>query len=137
MTRSLLIYDGSTESFRAAADLFTRCSPDLRPVPWGTEAVQAFLEAQFDGRPFAFILVEGESVHVGDETVARVLRKQGIAAPVAAALTRAYPSVAAPFGRAVHGREPADIHGTFPLDEEARTHIDPLRRGYTIPVDEA
>lgn len=51
-------------------------------------------------------------------------------------LKRMYPAAAAPMGRLIHGREPADIHGTFSLDSTARTHIEPLRRATQIPVDE-
>ena len=137
MTRSLLVYDGSSPLFRRAAAAVTRCSSDLRPVPWQSGAVQAFLDAQFGSRPFAFVLIEGESVHVGRETVERVLRRGGVGVPIAGLFGRLYPVVAAPFGRAVHGREPADLSGTFTLKAAAATHLRPLRRGYTIPVEEA
>jgi hypothetical protein len=137
VTRSLLVYDGSNAIFRAAADKVTRCSTDLVAVPWNTAEVQAFLRAQFGARPFAFVLVEDDTVHVGRDTVGRLLRRRGVPTSVERLLTRAYPAVANPFGRVVHGREPADIHGTFPLDEAAKTHLDPLRRARTIPVESA
>jgi hypothetical protein len=137
VTRPLLVYDGSSPLFRRAAAAFARCSGDLKPVPWQSDAVQAFLDAQFGSRPFAFVLVEGESVHVGRETVERVLRREGVGAPVAGLFGRLYPLVAAPFGRAVHGREPADLGGTFSLKPDAAVHLRPLRRGYSIPVEEA
>jgi hypothetical protein len=136
VTRSLLVYDGSNRWFRGIADALTRRSPDLRAVPWEADPIQAFLEAQFGSRPFAFVLIEGESVHVGEATVARLLRRRGTTGPVAALLERAYATGAAPFGRVVHGRAPADVHGTFRLDEAARAHVEPLRRGYEIPVEE-
>jgi hypothetical protein len=136
MTRSLLVYDGSSRWFRAAAEAVT-CRTDLVPVPWESDAVGAFLEAQFGGRPFAFLLVEGDAVHVGRETVERVLRRRGVPATVAGALGGAYPRIAGPFGRAVHGRTPAELEGTFPLDPEARSHLEPLRSGYEVPVEEA
>jgi hypothetical protein len=104
-------------------------------VPWDAREIQAFLDAQFGSRPFAFVLIEEDTVHVGEETVARLLRSRGVPESLTRALTRAYPVVAAPFGRVVHGRAPADIHGTFPLDDDARTQVEPLRRGYTIPVE--
>jgi len=137
MTRSLLIYDGSNALFRAVAELLAGRADGLVPVAWGSEPVQAFLEAQFDDRPFAFILVDGSSVHVGEAAVDRMLRDRGVDPAVASALERLYPPVAAPFGRAVHGREPADLHGTFPLTDAARGHLEPLRQGYEIPVESA
>ncbi len=58
-----------------------------------------------------------------------------VAAPVARLAEQVYPTAAAPFGRVVHGQVPADIHGTFPLDETAKSHIEPLRQVHTIPVE--
>lgn len=135
MTRSLLVYDGSRELFRAVADALASRSDHLEPVPWSQETVQRFLEAQFGHQPFAFILIEGDSIHVGAETVERVLRDQGLPESVTGLVKRAYPAVADPFGRAVHGQEPADIDGTFPLEDEARPYVETLRQRHTIPVD--
>lgn len=133
VSRPLVVYDGSRPAFRRAMGAFTR-GTDLRPVPWDAPRVQAFLTAQFDDQPFAFLLVEGDRVHAGGETVARVLRRRSVAAPLAALVERAYPAVADPVGRAVHGREPADLSGTFDLDERAAAHLDPLRRTVEVPV---
>jgi hypothetical protein len=136
VSRPLLVYDGSRPAFRAAAALFTRRT-DLRPVPWADPAVQSFLAAQFDDRPFVFCLVEADAVHVGRESVERALRARGAPERVVAALGRLYPEVAGPFGRVVHGREPAAIAGTFPLTEAASEALAPLRESHRIPVEEA
>jgi hypothetical protein len=134
MSRSLLVYDGRARWLRAVADAVTRCS-DVTPVPWESDAIQAFLRAQFDSRPFAFMLIDDDTVHVGSETVERVLRRRGVSAPVSGLFGRVYPFAAGPLGRLFHGREPADLDGSFPLTEGARAHIDPLRSARTIPVD--
>jgi len=136
VSRALLVYDGSTPAFRTLAEAVTGGVDGLRPVPWEDDRVQAFLAAQFDGRPFAFLLVEGDSVHVGDAAVERVLERYGADA-VAPLAKRLYPSAAGPFGRIVHGREPADYHGTFEVTETAAEHLESLRRTYEIPVEEA
>jgi hypothetical protein len=135
VTQSLLVYDGSTDLFRRAAETVTRCAADITPVPWESDAVQAFLQAQFDDAPFAFILIEGKSVHVGEAAVKEALERLNVAPPVARFVEQVYPTAAAPFGRVIHGQVPADIHGTFPLDKTAKAHIDPLRRVHTIPVE--
>ena len=133
VTRPLLVYDGSDPAFRRGIRALT-CGTDLRPVPWESDPVQAFLAAQFGDRPFAFLLVEGDRVHAGSETVARVLERRGVDGRLGALLRRAYPATAAPLGRLVHGREPADVDGTFPLDERAATHLEPLRAVVDVPV---
>ena len=133
--RPLLVYDGSKQLFRTAATRLTDGAA-LHPVRWGHDSVQAFLDSQFGSRPFAFILVEDDHVHVGAETVTRLLGKAGVGGGIARLFERAYPTVAEPFGRVVHGQAPADIAGSFPLDEQARGHLAPLRREQTIPVTE-
>ena len=135
MVRSILVYDGSNRWFRAVADSFTRCSDDVVAIAWQSDAVQAFLQAQFDARPFAFILVDGDEVHVGSETVETVLEKGGVATGVSRLFKRLYPVAADPFGRLVHGQEPDDLHGAFPLDAAASDHLAPLRESVEIPVE--
>lgn len=134
MSRPLLIYDGRSPLFRRAVATFTR-GTDLQPVPWESRPVQAFLTAQFGDQPFAFILVEDEVVHVGSETVAAALRRYSDGRLPGWAAD-AYPATAGPIGRLVHGREPADIDGSFDLEPTAGAHLDPLRREGTIPVGE-
>jgi hypothetical protein len=130
---AVLLYDGRRRVFRALADRFADRVVDLVTVPLESAPARRFLEAQFGGRPFAVVLVEGESVHVGSAAVGRVLRRRG-AGPAAGLVARAYPTVAPAFGRVVHGREPADLDGTFPLAEAARDPLSALR-GVSIPVD--
>lgn len=135
MADSVLVYDGSRQLFRTVARTVADRVDGLTVVPWETAGVQRFLEAQFGSRPFAFILVDEDSVHVGEEAVGQVLRDRGVTPEVAALLERGYPAVAEPFGRLVHGQEPADLHGTFELAEKAREHAEVLRKRYDIPVD--
>jgi hypothetical protein len=136
MTRPLLVYDGSEPAFRRVMGALTRGS-DIRAVQWESASVQAFLRAQFGDHPFAFLLIEGDRVHAGSETVARVLERRGVGGRLPALLQRAYPPTAAPLGRLIHGREPAALDGTFPLDERAAAHLEPLREPVDVPVREA
>jgi len=135
--QSLLVYDGSNPMFRAAAEAATRQADGVVAVRWDAKPIQAFLEAQFDARPFAFILVEGESVHVGTETVGQILSRLGLADPLVTGLKRAYAAGGAPVGRLIHGRTIADLDGTFPLSAAAASHLTDLREVQEIPVQEA
>jgi hypothetical protein len=134
--KSLLVYDGSNPLFRAVVEAATHRSDEIVAVRWDAEPVQAFLEAQFDARPFAFILVEGDSVHVGEETVSRVLRRTCLADPLVDGLKRTYAVGGVPFGRLIHGRTVAELDGTFPLSAEAAAHLEDLRRAREIPVED-
>lgn len=133
--RAVLLYDGSRPALRAAADAFVGRVDDLTALPLASSHGRAFLDAQFDARPFAFVLVEGDVVHAGSETVGRVLRRHGVPGPVAGLAARAYPPLAGPVGRAVHGREPAALDGTFDLTDGAREALAPVREGVRIAVD--
>jgi len=134
--KSLLVYDGSNPLFRAAVEAATRRSDELVAARWDSEPVQAFLEAQFDARPFAFIFVEDDAVHVGEETVGRVLGRMGFADSLVDGLERTYAVGGATFGRLVHGRTVADLSGTFPLSADAEAHLAELRRVREIPVQD-
>ncbi|WP_280538017.1 hypothetical protein [Halopenitus sp. POP-27] len=137
MKQSLLVYDGSNALFRAAVTAATHRSAGVVAVRWDSDPIQAFLEAQFDGRPFAFMLIEGDSVHVGEETVGRVLSRLGLADPLVDGLKRSYGAWGASVGRVIHGRTVADLNGTFPLSAEAATHLTELRQVREISVEEA
>jgi len=135
--RSLLVYDGSNSLFRRAADAVTRRSDDVLAVRWNAEPVQAFLEAQFDDRPFAFIVVDGDTVHVGEDTVEWLLERNDVDDPLLGALKRAYATSGGAFGRLVHGRTISDLDGTYELSEAAAAHLESLRQVQEIPVCEA
>ncbi|QHS18214.1 hypothetical protein GWK26_14220 [haloarchaeon 3A1-DGR] len=137
MKQSLLVYDGSNPLFRVAVTAATRRSDDVVAVRWDSDPIQAFLEAQFDGRPFAFMLIEDDSVHVGAETVGRVLGRLGLADSLVDGLKRSYAAWGASVGRLIHGRTVADLDGTFPLSAAAAAHLTDLRQVREIPVEEA
>jgi hypothetical protein len=132
--RSLLIYDGSNSLFRAAAEAATGHSDDLLAVRWDAEPVQAFLEAQFDDHPFAFIVVDDDTVHAGTATVQWLLERGDVPDSIVDGLKRAYAAGGDPFGRLVHGRAVADVDGSFELVDEAAHHLDALRQVREIPV---
>jgi len=134
MQDSLLVYDASRSVFRRVAARFT-AGTTLRPIPWEAPPVQTFLTAQFGGRPFAFLLVEGDRVHAGEEAVVRVLRSRGLPPGLAEAVGGLYPTLASPVGRLLHGRVPADIDGSFALTDEAREALAPVRDLNRIPVE--
>jgi len=128
---AVLVYDGRKRPFRTVADAFTYRMDDIVAVPWESEPIQAFLEAQFGGQPFVFLLIEGDAVHAGERAVERAMTARGVRGPAARAFERLYPKIADPFGRVVHGEAPADIHGTFALEPAAREHLEPVRSGAT------
>lgn len=127
---SVLVYDGRKEAFRTAVDVLTYGMDDVIAVPWESDVVQAFLEAQFGGQPFVFVLIEGNAVHAGETAVKKAMDARGIASPLARGFEALYREIAAPFGRVVHGEAPAEIHGSYRLDPDAQGYVDTIRQDY-------
>jgi hypothetical protein len=136
VTSRLLVYDAEPAWARRAAALVEGQIDGLELVPWQTAGVQSLLRAQFDEEPFVFLAVDLDCgiVHAGSETVGQLLREWGAPDTVAALFERAYRVAADPVGRRLHGREPADIDGTFSLDETAARHAESLHRTCRSPA---
>jgi len=130
MADLLLIYDGRNSLFRIGARQAARVSDGIRFIPWQASITQEFFQAQFGDHLFAFVLInpDADRVHAGGETVRHLLRERGAPRSVATVLEHIYQIIGDPFGRVVHGRAPADIDGTFPIDENARPHVKAIQR---------
>jgi predicted DCC family thiol-disulfide oxidoreductase YuxK len=63
---AVLVFDGDCPFCSAAASALRRL-PGVGAIPWGNEAAQSFLEAQFKETPFALAFTdrEEERVYVG------------------------------------------------------------------------
>lgn len=130
MSDSFLVYDGRNRLFRAAAKQVVRLSEDIRLVPWRSKSTREFIQAQFGDHLFVFVLIEPDAdvVHVGGETVRRLLCDRGAPRRLVDAAKRAYKVVGDPLGKVIHGQAPADVDESFPLAEDARPHLESLRR---------
>lgn len=127
MDRPLLVYDGSRRVFRAIAEAVASCAA-VTPVRWESKAVQDFLTAQFGDGLFVFALIDGDTVYVGDEAVRELLEQFGVPAVISRRFAWLYVRAGGPFGRIVHGRTPADIHGSFPVNGEAQECLAAVRQ---------
>lgn len=123
MCRAILVYDGSNRLFRTIGETVADRS-SLTALPWHSDPAQAFLDAQFGGTPFVFVLIEDDTVHVGDVAISRLGKKSGLPASLTRLLARGYRPVSGPFGRVVHRRAPANINGSFPLDPAAKVALE-------------
>ena len=130
MVDSFLVYDGRNRLFRAAAKQVARLSEDLRLVPWRSKSTRKFIEAQFGDHLFVLVLIdpEADKVHAGGEAVCRLLCDRGVPQRLVDAAQRTYEVVGDPFGQIIHGQAPADVDGTFSLAEDARPHLESLKR---------
>jgi predicted DCC family thiol-disulfide oxidoreductase YuxK len=125
---SVLVYDGDCP-FCSAAATALRQLPAIGAIAWSDEAAQAFLRAQFDGTPFALVLVDPAegNVYLGREAAREVAERAGMPVLVQDILGDNYESIADAV-RTVTGveRDPDPYHGVYPLGAEAREHFDDL-----------
>jgi len=130
MSDLLLIYDDRNSLFRGGARQVARVSDGIRFVPWQAKITREFFQAQFGDHLFAFVLINPETnrVHAGGKTVRRLLQDRGAPRSVATTIEGIYQVIGDQFGRIVHGQTPADIDGTFPINENARPHIKIIQR---------
>lgn len=126
--RGVLIYDGECPFCSAAASALRRVR-DVGAVPWGDEAAQAFLVAQFEEAPFALVLADAgeERVYVGREAARELCERAGVPVLVRDIVGENYETVADAI-RTVSGldRDPDPYHGTYPLADAARERFDAL-----------
>lgn len=134
--QSVLLYDGSRALFRRLARAVERRADGLTLVPLESETGTAFLDQQFGERPFALLLVEGDSVYAGGTAISMLLEQYGVSKSLTAAAERLYDVGGDSFGRVVHGAEPADLDGQFILDSDAKAVLS-RAGGVDIDVQDA
>lgn len=121
--RGVLIYDGDCPFCSAASSALRRVR-DVGIVAWDHEAAQAFLDAQFGAVPFALVFVDraDERVYVGREAARELCERAGLPVLVSDLVGDNYESLADAVRTVGDAdREPDTYHGTFPLDEAARS----------------
>lgn len=126
----VLIYDGECPLCSAAASALRRL-PDVGSVAWEDEAAGAFLEAQFDDRPFALVFVDGADgrVYAGREAATELCDRAGMPVLVQDVVGGNYETMADAI-RTVAGvqRDPDPYHGVYPLAEDAESAFEDLAR---------
>lgn len=126
--RGVLIYDGECPFCSAAASALRRI-PNVGAVPWGDEAAQTFLAAQFEETPFALVFIDADEsrVYVGREAGRELCNRAGVPVLVQDIVGDNYEGAADAI-RTVSGldREPDPYHGSYPLADEARERFQPL-----------
>jgi predicted DCC family thiol-disulfide oxidoreductase YuxK len=118
---AVLVYDGDCPYCSVAARALARLD-DVVAISWYDPTAQAFLEAQFDGTPFAMFLVDRRRSRVyGGRSAARELATRAGTPSLVGSLVRDnYDRIAAAVGAASgRGRDPDDFHDVYRLADDA------------------
>lgn len=71
---------------------------------------------------------ETNRVHAGGTAIRRPVCDRGVPRRLVDVVQRTYEIVGDPLGKVIHGQVPANVDWTFPLTEDARPHLESLRR---------
>lgn len=125
---AVLVFDGDCPFCSAAASALRRVR-GVGAVPWGDDAAQSFLDAQFDETPFALVFVDDEEgrVYVGREAARELCERAGMPTLVGDIVGDNYESIADAI-RTVAGLEddPDPYHGVYPIVDDASERFDAL-----------
>ncbi len=125
---AVLVFDGECPFCSAAASALRRLR-GVGAVPWGDDAAQSFLDAQFGETPFALVFADTEDgrVYVGREAARELCERAGVPALIRDVVGNNYESIADAI-RMVTGvdGDPDPYHGVYPLADDARDRFDAL-----------
>ncbi|OYR73661.1 thioredoxin domain-containing protein [Halorubrum ezzemoulense] len=125
----VLIFDGNCPYCSVAAVALRRLE-GVVAVPWEADPVGPFLDAQFGSRPFAMVLVDPveRRVYAGRSAAEELADRAGTPGIVGGLVRDNYDRIADVVGTlSGRGRDPADVHDTYRLDDEAGEMVGSLR----------
>ena len=135
----VLIFDGDCPYCSMAAVALRRLE-GVEAVPWEADPVGPFLDAQFGARPFAMVLVDpGERVVYAGRSAAEELADRAGTPGIVGGLVRDnYERIAGVVGAlSGRGRDPADVHDTYDLNDDAAALVGTLRGAASEPPEPA
>ncbi|WP_144799286.1 thiol-disulfide oxidoreductase DCC family protein [Halorubrum depositum] len=133
----VLIFDGDCPYCSVAA-LALRRLDGVVAVPWEADPVGPFLDAQFGSRPFAMVLVDPRErrVYAGRSAAEELADRAGTPGIVGGLVRDNYDRIADVVGTlSGRGRDPADVHETYRLTDDARDLVDDLRPAASDPPE--
>jgi hypothetical protein len=135
---SVLVYDGDCPYCSVAARALRRVD-GVGAVSWYDDAAQSFLVAQFGDAPFAMVLADRrrERVYAGRSAAEELADRAGTPGIVGSLVRENYDRIASVVGAASgRGRDPDDVHDTYPMTEAAREAFDALATAAAAPPAE-
>lgn len=133
MYDAVLIYDDESTYKSGIAEAFKKAD-NIKVLDWNDDDVQEFLELQFGWKPRTMMVVDDDTVHVGENATEHLVGRIGVPKPVTKLAKSRAPPVSAVVST-LTGSESDDINGEFPLDEEAEKIVDDFTSGTNVPIN--
>lgn len=135
MYDALVIYDYKSKYQDKLSSSFEKLD-NINTIDWNSDVSQEFIDKQFGFNPKTMIVVDDTTVYVGNDATEHLAERQGVP-PFLSNLAK---SRAEPFStiasKIIGFKEEKDnIHGEFPLDEEAEEVIHDLLQGTSIDIN--
>lgn len=135
MYDALVIYDYNSQYQDKLSSSFEKID-NLKTLDWNSDEAQDFLEIQFGFKPKTLIVIDDKTVYTGKEATEHLTERQG----VPSFLSKLAKSRAKPFSTIASkiigvSEDNDNIHGEFPLDEEAKDIIDDIIGGTSIDIN--
>lgn len=134
MYDALVIYDAECSYHEKISSAFESADA-LKTVDINDESVQEFLDTQFNWQPYAFIVIDGDTVYVGEHATEQLVTRLGVPGPVTQlAQSRASP-VSSVVSTLVRKKDTDPVHGEFPLQPDARDYVESVMEGTSVSIN--
>lgn len=134
MYDAVVVYDGNSQYQDKITKIFKKVD-DIKAVEWEDESIQEFLSKQFGWKPKALIVVDDGTVYVGDNATEHLSSRQGIPSVIPSLVKSRLPFSTVLSKLLSFADDSDEIHGKFPLDEDAQQQIEEIRSGTDIGIN--
>lgn len=136
---TIVIYDGESTYSDNVAKLVDKID-DVNMFDYRNEDVQNLLEEQFRFKPNCLFVIEDDTMYVGDHATDHLMGRQGVPNIVSSILRSRFDDVSKLLSFVTEDSD-GDIHGEFPIREEAKYIIDDMQDDSSdtveIPINES
>ena len=122
---TIVIYDRESTYSDNVAKLVDKID-DVNMFDYRDEDVQNMLEKQFRFKPNCLFVIEGDTMYVGEHATDHLMSRQGVPNIVSGLLRSKFDDVSKLLSFVTEDSD-GDIHGEFPIREEAKEIIEDMQ----------
>lgn len=134
MYDALVIYDAECSYHDQLSSAFESADA-LKTVDINSSAVQEFLDTQFNWQPYAFMVVDGDTVYVGEYATEHLVTRLGVPGAVTQLAQSQASPVSTVVSTLVRRKDTDPIHGEFPLQPEANDYVESVTTGTSVQIN--
>lgn len=135
---TIVIYDSESSYSDKVAKVVDKVD-NVKLVDYRNEEIQNFLEEQFRFKPNCLFVIDDDYIYVGDSATDQLMNRQGVPNIISGILRSRFDDVSTLLSF-ITDKSSEDIHGKFPIREEAMVFIDNIENDsddiVEIPINE-